>query len=341
MLAPLVVVSLPHLPPRRIHNHQVLTEDVTGVTTDTKGVGMKDMATNDETTVGVAVIAMFTVTEVVAQVATAAVGIVTMTGEMRVLRTVAQGHPSLNETIALLSGLQPHHLGPLLGAEVLDTMTTGDEILPHHHPDPTTTAPGGQTCRLRMALLGVSKKTCTEGMVGLMKEVTFLNGKCASCVACRKPHRVPGVGNSVSIALSVSGHRHHVRPLGHCADSLLFLDFVVADLFIVGHRNGTKNHAKGVNENVPRLSRPRQQIVKRIGGVVKEKKGSERGRKRTETDDHGDIEDLDLVRTTKPVSAIAIAGGNAAGRQAASVAKLGLQREAHAVSSQVITKTTG
>src|SRR6266581_791505 len=99
------------------------------------------------------------------------------------------------------------------------------------------------------------------------------------------------------------------------------LDFVVADLFIVGHRNDAKNHAKGINENVPRLSRPRQQIVKRIGGVVKEKKGSERGRKRTETDDHGDIEDHDLVRTTKPASAIAIAGRNEAGRQAAGVAR--------------------
>lgn len=117
-------------------------------------------------------------------------------------------------------------------------------------------------------------------------------------------------------------------------------DFVVADPFIVGHRNDAKNHAKGRSENVPRLSRPRQQIMKMIGSVVKEKKRSERGRKGTETDDHGDIEDHDLVRTTKLASAIAIAGGNAAGRQAASVAKLGLQRGAHAA-PQVMTKTTG
>jgi len=57
MLDTLVVVSLPHLPPRRIRNHQVLTEDVTGATTATKGVGMKNMAANDEMTVGLAVIA--------------------------------------------------------------------------------------------------------------------------------------------------------------------------------------------------------------------------------------------------------------------------------------------
>ena len=110
---------------------------------------------------------------------------------------------------------------------------------------------------------------------------------------------------------------------------------------MAGHRNDAKNHAKGRNENVPRLSLPRQQTVKRIGGVVKEKKRSERGRKGTETDDHGDIEDHDLVRTTKLANAIAIAGGNAAGQQAASVAKLGLQRGAHAAPSQVMAKMTG
>ena len=218
----LAVVSLPHLPPRRIRNHQVLTKDVTGATTATKGVGMENMAANDEMTVGVAVIATYAMTEVVAQVATAAIGVVTMTVEMRVLRTVAQGDPGLSEMTALLSGLHPHHLGLPLGAQVLDTTTTGDEILPHHHHGPRMTAPGGQACHLRMALLGVSKKTCTEGTVGLTEEVTSLNGKCATCVACQKPHRFPGVGNSVPIALSVSGHRHHVHPLGDCADSLLF-----------------------------------------------------------------------------------------------------------------------
>ena len=332
MVASLAVVSLPHLPLLRFRNRQVLTEDVTGATIATKGVGVKNMAANDEMTVGVAVIATSTVTEVVVQVAT---------GEMRGLRTVVQGYPNLNEIIVLLSGLHPHHPDLPSGALVLDTMTTGDEILPHHHDDPTTTAPGSRTYHQRMALLGVSKKTCTEGMVGLTKEVTILNGKCAMCAACQKPHHFLGVGNSVPIALSVSGHRHLVHPLGNCAGSLLFTNFVVADLFIVGHRNDAKNHAKGRNENVPPLSRPRQQIVTRIGGVVKEKKRSELGRKGTETNDHGGIEDHDLVRTTNLASAIAIAGGNAAGRQVASVAKLGLQRGAHAAPSQVMAKTTG
>lgn len=302
---------------------------------------MKNMTVNDEITVGIAATVAYTVTEVVPQVVTAAMGIVTTTGEMRVLRTVTQGDPGLNEMVALLPGLLPHHLGLPLGAQALDTMTTGDEILPHHHHDPTTTAPGGQTCRPRMALLGVSKKTCTEGMVGLTEEETILNGKCTTCVTCQKPQpfsRRRQQRDNNTFSIWPPSPRAPAREL--CGFSTL-LGFVVADLFIVGHQNDAKNHAKSTNEDVPRLSRPRQQIVKRIVGVVKEKKGSARGGKKTETDDHDDLEDHDLVRTTKPPNAVAIAGGNAAGRPAASVARLGLQCEAHPASSQTMTKTNG
>jgi hypothetical protein len=183
LLAPLVIVS----PPRHIRKHQVPTESVTGPSTAIQGVtGSKNIATDGDVTVGVAVIATKAVTEVVVKAATAAMEIVTTTGEMKVLRTVAQGEVGLSGMIALPSGLHVHHLGLLLGVQVPNTMTTLDEILLHHH-HPTTTAPDGQISHLRTTLLGVSKKTCTEGMVGLTEGVTISNGKWASCIACQRP----------------------------------------------------------------------------------------------------------------------------------------------------------
>jgi hypothetical protein len=136
------------------------TESVTGATTTpTKDVtGMK---ANDDVTVGVAVIATYTVTKTFVKAPTTAMG------------------------IALLIGLHPDLLGLPVGAKVLDTMTTLDEILRLHRHHPTTTVPSGQTCRLRMVILGVSRKTCTEGTVGLMGVVTILRGKWASCIVCQ------------------------------------------------------------------------------------------------------------------------------------------------------------
>lgn len=178
LLALLVIVSPPP---------QMPTESVAAPSTAIQGVTRtKNIATDDDVTVGVAAIATKAVTEVVVKAATAAMGIITTTGEMKVLRTVAQGEVGLSNMIALLFGLHVHHLGLLLGVEVPDTMTTLDDILlPHHHPTRTTL--DGQISHLRTTLLGVSKKTCTEGMVGLTEEVTILNGKWASCIACQRP----------------------------------------------------------------------------------------------------------------------------------------------------------
>jgi hypothetical protein len=114
--------------------------------------------------------------------------------------------------------------------------------------------------------------------------------------------------------------------------------FIVVYLALVGHKSNTENHAKSINENVPRLSPPRQLIVKRTGGVVKEKNESERGRKGT--GENGVIEAHAGTRMTKPVCVIVIAGGNVVSQQAASFAKLGLLREAHAAHSQA-TETNG
>jgi hypothetical protein len=121
----------------------------------TTTIDVKGMKTNDDVTVGVAVIATYTVTESVIKAPTTAMGIVL-----------------------------PDLLGLLVAAQVLDTMTTLDEIPPRHHPHPMTTALSGRTCRLRMAILGVSKRTCTEEMVGLTEVVTILKSKwLASCIA--------------------------------------------------------------------------------------------------------------------------------------------------------------
>jgi len=112
------------------------TIDVTGV------------KTNDDVTVGVAVIATYTMSEIVVKAPTTAMG------------------------IAL-----PDLLGLPVGAQVLDTMTTLDEILFRHRSHPMTTVLSRRTCRPRIAILGVSKKTCTEGMVGLTEVVTILRSK--------------------------------------------------------------------------------------------------------------------------------------------------------------------
>jgi hypothetical protein len=78
--------------------------------------------------------------------------------------------------------------------------------------------------------------------------------------------------------------------------------------------------------------------VKKIGDVVKEKKESVRGRKKTGEDD--DIEVHKNTRMMKTVSVIVIAGGNVASQQVASFVKLDLQRKVHVAPSQTM-KTDG
>jgi hypothetical protein len=121
----------------------------------TTTIDVTGMKTNDDVTVGVAVIATHTMSEIAVKAPTTAMG------------------------IAL-----PDLLGLPVGAQVLNTMTTLDEILPRHRSHPMMTALSGWTYRLRMAILGVNKKTCTEGMVGLTEVVTILKSKwLTSCIA--------------------------------------------------------------------------------------------------------------------------------------------------------------
>jgi hypothetical protein len=209
----------------------------------TTTIGVTGTKTNDDVTVGVAVIVTYTMSEIVVKAPTTAVG------------------------IAL-----PDLLGLPMGAQVLDTMTTLDEILPRHRSHPMTTALSGRTCPLRMAILGVSKKTCTEGMVGLTEVATILKSKwLAACIAGQTSQssrrRQQRVNNTFSIW--PPSPRAPARDL--CAFSS-YLALVIFNPSFVGHRSDTNNHARSISGNVPHLSHPRQRIVRRTGGVVNEKK---------------------------------------------------------------------
>ena len=76
--------------------------------------------------------------------------------------------------------------------------------------------------------------------------------------------------------------------------------------------------------------------MKRTAGVVKEKNANGRRRKRTGESDA--IDAHEVTRTMRMmielVSAIVIAGGSAVDQQAASVAKPGHEREAHAAAAK-------
>jgi hypothetical protein len=108
------------------------------------------------------VTATCTTTEIVVKAATAAMATtVTMTVRMR-LATVTQKDRAHSQMIALPRGRLPHHLGPPLGAQVPHTMTTPGDVLPRHLHLKMTNL-DGKIYRLRMAPLGVNRKTCTEG----------------------------------------------------------------------------------------------------------------------------------------------------------------------------------
>lgn len=113
----------------------------------------------------------------------------------------------------------------------------------------------------------------------------------------------------------------------------IHLKYTISNLLPVGHWSETENHAKSINVIVPLLFLL-QQIVKRIGGVVKEKNASERGRKRT--GESGIIDVHKLIQMKRIASVIVIAGGNGADQQAENVVKPSRERKAHAVSSQVM-----
>jgi hypothetical protein len=112
-----LVAHLAAVSPLHLHVHRVPAENVAGATTTTIDVIRTKM--NDDVTVGVAVIATYTVTEVVVKAPPTAMG------------------------IAPLFGLHPGLLGPPVDAEVLNMMTTLDEILRRHRHHLTTTALGG------------------------------------------------------------------------------------------------------------------------------------------------------------------------------------------------------
>lgn len=126
-------------------------------------------------------------------------------------------------------------------------------------------------------------------------------------------------------------------PQGICAYFLILLKYTIPNLCPVGRWSETESHAKSINVIVLLLFHLRQ-IVKRTGGVVKEKNASERGRRRTGKG--GDTDVHKLLRMMRLVSVIVMAGGNAAGHQAENVPKLGHEREAHAASNRVM-RTNG
>jgi hypothetical protein len=143
--------------------------------------------TNDVVIEGVVVSATCTTTKIVVKAATAAMATtVTRTVGLRIA-TVTQEDRVLSQMIALLCGLLPHHPGPPLGAQVPHTMTTPGDVLPRHRHLKMTNL-GGKIYHLRMAPLGVSRKTCTEGTFGWTEGVTYLNGKWLFVSACQNPH---------------------------------------------------------------------------------------------------------------------------------------------------------
>ena len=175
--------------------------------------------THDDVIEGVAATATCTATKIAIKAATAAMATVTMTVGMRIA-TATQEDRALSGMIALLCGLHPHHLGTPLGAQVPHMMTTpGDILTIRRHLKMTD--PAGQIHHLRMAPLGVSRKTCTEGTSGWTEGVTTLNGKWLYVSACQNPHIFfTGADNNVSIIRSVSGRRPLVLQHGICAYSL-------------------------------------------------------------------------------------------------------------------------
>jgi hypothetical protein len=212
--------------------------------------------------------------------------------------------------------------------------TLGDRLPRHYHLKMTD--PEGQTHHLRMAPLGISRKICTEGTAGWTVGLTILNGKLVLCIRLSEAligfffsrRRQQRVNSTFSI--------WPPSPPAPARDLYVFtilIKYTIFNLLPVGHRSDSESHAKSINVIVP-LQFHLQRIVKMIGGVVKEKNASERGRKRTGKS--GDIDVHKLLRMMRTVSVIVIAGGNAAGHQAENVAKFSHERKAHAVSSQVM-----
>lgn len=144
----------------------------------------------------------------------------------------------------------------------------------------------------------------------------------------------PGAGNSVSIVLSVSGHRLLVLPHGICAYSLCSSSCIIFNQLPIGRLSETEKHAKGINVFVPLLFHLQRQIAKRNGDVVKEKTASECGKKRT--GESGDLDVHKVLRMMTSVSVIVIVGRDAVGQEAENVAKLGREPQAHAAPSQVM-----
>jgi hypothetical protein len=334
------------MPPRRIHDHQVPIEGVTGAWIATQGVaGTKNTMANvneaDATVVangdvieGVAVTVTSTATKIV-KVGTAVMATIIRTVVMRIT-TVAQEDRALSGMmISLLCGLQPHHPGLPSGAQVLHTMTTLGDRPPRHYYLKMTDREG-QTHHLRMVPLGVSRKTCTEGTDGWTVGSTILNGKLALCI--RLSETLIGCFSSrrrqqrVNSTFSIWPPSPPAPARDLCVFSIL-LKYTISNLLPLDHWSETENHAKSINVTVPPLFLL-QQIVKVIGGVVKEKNASERGGKRT--GESGDIDVHKLIRMKRTVSVIVMAGGNGADQKAENVAKLSRERKAHPLSSQVM-----
>jgi hypothetical protein len=114
----------------------------------------------------------------------------------------------------------------------------------------------------------------------------------------------------------------------------MFFKYIIFKLLLVGHSSETEKYAKGIDVIVPLPFHIHRQIVKRNGGVAKEKNASGGGKKRI--GESGDIDVHKVLRMMRLVGVIVIARGDAVGRQAENIAKLGHEHQARAARSQVM-----
>ena len=114
----------------------------------------------------------------------------------------------------------------------------------------------------------------------------------------------------------------------------MFFMYTIFNLLLAGQSSETEKHAKGTDVIVPLPFHIHRQIVKRNGGVVKEKNAS--GRAKKGIGESGDIDVHKVLRMMRLVGVIVILGGDAVGRQAENIAKLGHEHQARAARSQVM-----